>query len=401
MLLRIDYFGSLFYNQPMKIIEKNIAVKTPYPLRKLGDPKKLLFFDIETTGLSASNSALYLIGTLCLQQENGERGLPVWTLRQFFAEEGSEELSILKEFLSYARSFDLLLSFNGEGFDLPFLRKISAQYRIPFLSEETLSLDIYKSVRKYRSCIESPRMNQKSLEAFLGIKRRDPYSGKELIELYEKYAEQRRNGTGETAEDKDSRLCPDSLLQAMLLHNEEDLSSLPLLLSLLFFKDFFLSRFRFCGARQEEGRVSLLYRAQCALPREFTLKKDVFLLRSEKDSLIWESPLYRGEAKHYFADYKNYYYLPAEDYAIHKSIGIFVDPAHRVRAKKENAYIKKSSLYLPLPREQGDREQRDDTPDLFYRENPQGRPHVELQGFLSSSDAFQQRCLGALLKELL
>ena len=45
-------------------------------------------------------------------------------------------------------------------------------------------------------------------------------------------------------------------------------------------------------------------------------------------------------------NYKDYYYLPQEDTAIHKSIASFVDKAYREQAKPENCYTKKEGQYL-------------------------------------------------------
>ena len=67
----------------------------------------------------------------------------------------------------------------------------------------------------------------------------------------------------------------------------------------------------------------------------------------KKDSLHFQFPLYKGTLKYFFADYKNYYYLPAEDMAVHKSISSFVDSAHREKATKENCYTKKEGCFLP------------------------------------------------------
>ena len=53
--------------------------------------EKLLFFDIETTGLSADSSFLYLIG--CLYTEGGEL-----ILSQFFSEGINEEARLIAEF---------------------------------------------------------------------------------------------------------------------------------------------------------------------------------------------------------------------------------------------------------------------------------------------------------------
>ena len=50
----------------MITIEKPLSLPDTYPLDRLGPLEKLLFFDIETTGLSGDYSSLYLIGcTVC------------------------------------------------------------------------------------------------------------------------------------------------------------------------------------------------------------------------------------------------------------------------------------------------------------------------------------------------
>ena len=57
---------------------------------------------------------------------------------------------------------------------------------------------------------------------------------------------------------------------------------------------------------------------------------------------------FTGELKTFFKDYKDYYYLPAEDTAIHKSVGEFVDKKARVQATARTAYIKKTGSFLPV-----------------------------------------------------
>ncbi len=58
-------------------------------------------------------------------------------------------------------------------------------------------------------------------------------------------------------------------------------------------------------------------------------------------------PLYEEEMKYFYSNYKDYYYLPLEDVAIHKSIASFVDKEHRVQARAQTCYTRKYSSYLP------------------------------------------------------
>lgn len=64
-----------------------------------------------------------------------------------------------------------------------------------------------------------------------------------------------------------------------------------------------------------------------------------------KEALI-SFPVHHGSLRHYFADYKNYYYLPEEQTIIHKSLGSCVDPDHREKATKQNCYLEKTCHYL-------------------------------------------------------
>lgn len=58
-------------------------------------------------------------------------------------------------------------------------------------------------------------------------------------------------------------------------------------------------------------------------------------------------PLYHGELKYFYPNYKDYYYLPAEDMAIHKSVAAYVDKNHRTQATAATCYSKKSGCFLP------------------------------------------------------
>ncbi len=62
---------------------------------------------------------------------------------------------------------------------------------------------------------------------------------------------------------------------------------------------------------------------------------------------ILKVPLYEEEMKYFYSNYKDYYYLPAEDVALHKSVATFVDKSHRIQASAANCYTRKYALYLP------------------------------------------------------
>ena len=60
--------------------------------------ENICFFDIETTGLSAAVSSLYLIGTITF--ENNE-----WVLNQWFADDYVSEVRLLQAFSEFSEKY--------------------------------------------------------------------------------------------------------------------------------------------------------------------------------------------------------------------------------------------------------------------------------------------------------
>lgn len=73
-----------------------------------------VFYDIETTGLSRNSTYLYLIGAVGIEDET-------WNFYQWMAENASEEETILRIFSQFLQQCDLLISYNGDRFDQPYL----------------------------------------------------------------------------------------------------------------------------------------------------------------------------------------------------------------------------------------------------------------------------------------
>ena len=68
--------------------------------------ENMVLFDIETTGLSADTSYLYLIGTIAIQQ--GELFLTQW-----FCNDYSEEKELLSSFQTFLSHFDCLIHYGA------------------------------------------------------------------------------------------------------------------------------------------------------------------------------------------------------------------------------------------------------------------------------------------------
>ncbi len=307
----------------MKEITKIFPNNIKYNLSKIGDIKKQLFFDIETTGLSPKNSNLYLIGCISI---DGDKLI----FKQWFSESLSEETVILQAFYEYAAGFDTLIHFKGDGFDLPYIKECAKQYYLFNPLENYKSIDIYKQIRYLKKPLSLSHMNQKSLEEFLGLYRKDLYDGGTLIRFYYDYIESKNK----------------SILADLLLHNEEDLLGMLTVVEMLSFIDFFNSDFILYKSRRDEQKLYLVYKSSEYINYDLQIDSEVNIDISD-NKLNISIPILKDELKYFFDNYKDYYYLTIEDYAIHKSIGEFVDKAVKKKATKQTAYIKQISEFIP------------------------------------------------------
>lgn len=289
----------------------------------------LLFFDIETTGLSAKTSALYLIGAITRQQS-------VWRLTQWMAQSPKEERALLEAFQDFAASYSRLIHFNGTAFDLPYLRRKYAHYGLRFTLDEKTSLDLLQRIRPVKKILCLKRLNQTSLETFLGIQREDTMDGGRLIPVYHQYVSSHSPELG----------------RLLLLHNRDDLVGMTRLLPMLSYPDLFAGGFQVSGCELGEEHpdsFSLIFhlKLEHAVPRPLSCKLTYGYLKARETQALLLVPGHKGILKHFFSNYKDYYYLPLEDTAIHKSVGAYVDRAHREQAKASTCYIQKPGAFLP------------------------------------------------------
>ena len=318
----------------MKVITETLEpFAAEYPPEALGDPAKLLFIDIETTGFTAHSSDLYLIG--CAYRESGH-----FCTKQFFAEDPSEQAQIIEAFWDFASAYDTLVHYNGNQFDVPYLQQKCNMLELPDHTAEFTGIDLYRRVASVKHLLKLQNCKQRTLEFFLGIERKDVFTGGDLIGIYQDYV-------------KDPT---DIALDTLLLHNEDDLKGMLQILPMLSYYDLFEK-----GAvakrveavtyktKENETRKDLLITLEppVALPVPFSARAAGCEVRYQDGELKLCIPITCGEMKYFYADYKSYYYLPEEDLALHKSVATFVDKEHRIQATAATCYTRKVSEYLP------------------------------------------------------
>lgn len=184
--------------------EKFLACRRQIPL---GCDEPLTFLDIETTGLNRRRDPIMLIGLMILTDSGG-------MLHQFFARSPAEEHQLLDALQRHLPETGLLVTFNGQSFDIPYLNQ---RYEVHGLTTRLLTernLDLLHWARKAMPHLPNHRL--KSIETQLGIHRADTLSGADCVSDYAAYL----------------RTQDPALAQKICLHNYEDILHMAPLLAL-------------------------------------------------------------------------------------------------------------------------------------------------------------------------
>lgn len=370
----------------MYIVTQNLDIEQPYPFHSGYSLTDIVFFDIETTGFSAKTSFVYLIG--CMYYKDN-----TWKLTQWLTEDIVSEKALLEALLTFLNGYKRIIHYNGTGFDLPFIAQKCKTYQL-FNPFSTLnSFDIYKKLMPIKKLLPMENLKLKTVESFMELKRQDVYSGEELIQIYANYLgklqserlrkEQPASGLlsyqNLTNANGEKPVTPSSedLRTLLLLHNFEDVKNLLPLGSLICFAELFQEESPLWHKEADRTFISLaiqefVIKNTCisillSLPTAitpFSLTAPIpgiqsteeadskeynnfITLTVNKDGFQIDIPILHGELKHFFPDYRDYFYLPLEDRAIHKSVAQFVDKEYRVKAKPATCYVKKTGCFLP------------------------------------------------------
>lgn len=349
----------------MKNIRKNLSSILPKEYIDIPDFEvNALYIDIETTGFQRAFDMIYLIGLIYKDANND------WILEQYLCETKADEYELLYLLNHKLENYDLLVHFNGDRFDLPFIEARMHLYKITSSILKKPSFDYFPYIRVLKNVLNLEDAKLKSVEKVLGFKRSDPFTGGQLITLFKEY------------------LKGDVQLEIpLILHNEEDMIGLLQLnkfLPMLSFYhyehpnqlafhilhlekkakklskntctfsplDSFMPTYKDC-VEDKIWKKTLTFSVKNSYA--FSYEDNYTKVTSTFDSLnsslfvTIEIPIHFGEYKYYFFDYKNYYYLPIEDMAIHQSIAEFVDRSHKKKATLQTSYQRSCDAFIALP----------------------------------------------------
>ena len=315
-----------------------------YPFEKDYEINKLVFFDIETTGFAADSTYLYLIG--CAYYKDNS-----FQLIQWFCEDLREEAMIITSFFEFLKNYEILLHYNGTGFDLPYLQRKCNLLQLNYSFDHLTSIDLYKKISPYKKIFRLNNFKQKTIETFLNIHRNDTFGGGDLIQVYQSYLgkkhfeELRRKRSPGTIFDSPSEA--EVLLRQLLLHNEDDIRGLIQISPILAYPDLFETPIRILNTGVDEGNFTIEFELSTPLPVRVSFGNDLAHCTAIGSSASLSVQVYEGELKHYYDNYKDYYYLPEEDRVVHKSLAQYVEKDYRSKAKPSNCYTKKLGIFAP------------------------------------------------------
>ena len=258
--------------------------------------------DIETEGRFWRTSRLLAARAITY-------GSPL-TEYEWIAERESDEYDILSELAKILMRSSCILTFNGNSFDLPHLRKKYQAYRAQDPTKGRRTLDLMRALVPYKFMFD---LQSHHLADYLSLFR----------------------GEYEIRNDAEGALLVSSLLE--LIH----LFTLP---------DTYVA-----GFLDNNGAAENILWAEWKLPGdvpvEIDLSDEVFHLAGRGDHVRLEMFCDGPVLRRYYTDYENYDYLLAEGYAAHRSLTAYVAADRKEKAVRTNCFslVPVSSVFPDRP----------------------------------------------------
>lgn len=317
----------------MTIIEKTVDLdyNPATRFKKKTDLADYLLMDIETTGFSSIKNSIFLIGCLYFKDDQ-------FHLVQWLCEKEADEYELLYRFSQFIKPFKYLVHYNGTSFDIPFVSRRMKLYNIYHNIVNLQSMDVYAELKQFDRYLGFESLKLKDVEKKYGFNRNDKLTGRKLIHLYK---EMLKNPSNEIA-------------SQLLGHNKDDLIGLLYCLKGLedinLFKSIRSNTLKIQNVMVFQNEPWLILSLSCQSDVETVIDLSPFIIHITPAQIITKIPTCNFTLKHYYPDYKHYYYLPLENCVVHKSVGQFVDKAYRENATKENCYVEKRGIFIPLPK---------------------------------------------------
>ena len=292
----------------MKIIEQNIKQLYPSSDFECGDA----ILDITASGRYFRTSRLLRIDLIRRNESrHNESGV---RLISWISEQESDEYEMLTALSDALDSIRRIITFNGNAFDLPHLHQKYKAFDLMDPLQGKQYLDLMLRLKPISRFLALPSGKLADFAGFLHLAQPDASDEASF-----------RFHPG--AEDKHEASTPNDALYTLEC------------MSLLHYADFLDQGARIREVTTDEERVIFRLHYPDGFPVGFSVHDSGFHLRfSEDGTVLLSSRICNGSIRYYHTDVKNYWYLPLEGYAIHKSAAQYVDKSRREKAVRENCY---------------------------------------------------------------
>ena len=297
----------------MKIIEQNIKQLYPSSDFECGDA----ILDITARGRYFRTSRLLRIDLIRRNESRhneSRRNESGVRLISWISEQESDEYEMLTALSDALDSIRRIITFNGNAFDLPHLHQKYKAFDLMDPLQGKQYLDLMLRLKPISRFLALPSGKLADFAGFLHLAQPDASDEASF-----------RFHPG--AEDKHEASTPNDALYTLEC------------MSLLHYADFLDQGARIREVTTDEERVIFRLQYPDGFPVGFSVHDSGFHLRfSEDGTVLLSSRICNGSIRYYHTDVKNYWYLPLEGYAIHKSAAQYVDKSRREKAVRENCY---------------------------------------------------------------
>ena len=297
----------------MKIIEQNIKQLYPSSDFECGDA----ILDITASGRYFRTSRLLRIDLIRRNESRhneSRRNESGVRLISWISEQESDEYEMLAALSDALDSIRRIITFNGNAFDLPHLHQKYKAFDLMDPLQGKQYLDLMLRLKPISRFLALPSGKLADFAGFLHLAQPDASDEASF-----------RFHPG--AEDKHEASTPNDALYTLEC------------MSLLHYADFLDQGARIREVTTDEERVIFRLHYPDGFPVGFSVHDSGFHLRfSEDGTVLLSSRICNGSIRYYHTDVKNYWYLPLEGYAIHKSAAQYVDKSRREKAVRENCY---------------------------------------------------------------
>lgn len=166
---------------------------------------KILYFDIEVTSLNSKIGYIWSIALGYIEENK-------FLIQQFLCEDLNEEKELIEKAALFLKKYEAWATFNGKSLDEPYIFEKCSKYGIEIEPKE-ITYDLYRMLTPYSKSIGLGECSLKAFEKYIGIERKDHINGEASKEQYNIYLKNR----------------DENILESILLHNCEDVLSLPYL----------------------------------------------------------------------------------------------------------------------------------------------------------------------------